>query len=308
MSAIRLGNGPGYPQRAAEGWFSPYVPRNPQVLIDKAQAMKPSRFILPAAMGILGLMLGVGLAPVLRKTGNGWVSGPSAVGSQPVNSAEAAVAISRDGGKTNDRTRARERTEDKKPTEPRVSIPLRTLVQVLKKGDFSYSSQFDSLNDCMEKALILLGATENEQQEIKNLIEHSMSEILAAEKSQLALGEVSADVIYFDTSAMRRPVEEIIEQTKHGIRAALPGDLATSLIESIAWDRYYPIDGHTRLEINRGSKGELMAWARNSSRGSGTVVDRQFKDDGTPLPAELIFGERWRPFLKGVTILPRDEP
>lgn len=190
-----------------------------------------------------------------------------------------------------------QRTEDKKPREARVSIPLRTVVEILKKGEMSYTSQFDCLQSCMENALILLGATEREQEDIKNLIQTSKSGILAAEQSHLKLGEVAADVIYLETSGMRGPADEIIGHTKDGIRAALPQDLAESLIESIDWAKYYPIDAHSRLEIIRGSKGDLMAWEKNSNRGSGIPIDRGFKDDGTPLPVDQIFPDRWKPFI-----------
>ena len=264
--------------------------------------MKPNRNLLLAATGIFGLLLGLALAPSQRKPGH-QIHPTSAGLPQTAKSPDP----SPDDPKTNLRTRVRERVEDKKPKEPRVSIPLKTLVQVLKKGELSYWSQFDRLQDCMDKSLTLLGATENEKEEIMNLIEKSKSEILAAEQSHLKLGEATDNVIHMDTSGMRRPVDEVTGRFKDGIRAALPNDLAESLIESIEWNHYYPIDSYTRLEIDRGRTGKLTAWERNISGGSGNPIDSNFKDDGTPLPAELIFKDRWKPFLKGVTILPKDE-
>ena len=215
------------------------------------------------------------------------------------------------GAKTAIRTRARDRGEDKKPKEPRVSIPLKTVVQILKDKDFSYTSEFDSLNYSMEKALVLLGATETEQENIKELIQTSKSEILAAEKNHVKLGEVTSDLIQMDMSGHaracgrnRRP-----DQGRHPGRPAGGSGGRTHLPPSTG-RIYYPVDdkSFTRLEITRGRSGKLTAWERSANGGTGRGVEPEFKDDGTPLPAERIFEDRWKPFLKGVTILPKDEP
>lgn len=271
--------------------------------------MKPTQILLPAATGILGLLLGLALAPTLRKPGNEMVSTSSAGLPKTAKSTDVSTTISQEDGKTKVRPRARERVEDKKPKEPRVSIPLKSVVQILKDKEFDYFSDFDRLDYNMEKALVLLGATESEQEEIKALLKKSESEILAAEKTHVKLGEVTSDLIWMDMSGMRGSAEDIAERTKDGIRATLPADLAEGLISAINWGKYYPVDekSFTRLEITRDRSGRLMAWEREGGGGTGRHVDPEFKDDGTPLPAERIFEDRWKPFLKGVTILPKDE-
>lgn len=268
-------------------------------------AVKPPKFLFPATTGVLGMLLGLKLAQPLSIPGNDDGASSTAGSSDEVRSVDD-TSLDKSTANHRTRTRAQERAADRKPKEPRVSIPVKSLVEGLKKSELSYSSQFDCLEDCMDKTLILLGTTTKEQEEVRNLIQNSKAEILAAEQSHLKLGDVTADVVHMDTSGMRGPVEEIIGKTKSGIRDALPNDLADCLIQSISWDKYYPVDAYTRLEIDRDPSGRLMAWVRNSQRGSGSVVNNHFKDDGTPLPTDQIFPDRWKPLLKGVAILPKD--
>jgi hypothetical protein len=270
--------------------------------------MKPARILLPAATGILGLLLGLALAPAIRKPGEEIAAISAASLPQTAKSSE----LIPDDPKTNHRTRARERAEDKKPKEPRVSIPFKTMVGILKERDFKYASRFDSLGRPMESALRLLGATDREREEVMGLVKQSEAEILAAEKSNCKLGEVTAERIHIDMSGMRGPAAEITRRTQDGIRAALPPDLAEGLVSSIDWENYYPAISTSFLEITRSTSGTLTAWQRINGGGSGRGLGRDFKDDGTPLPADLVFGnqrfdDRWAPFLKGVTILPKDE-
>lgn len=267
--------------------------------------MKPTQVLLPAATGIFGVLLGLYLAPTLQKTEDKIHPTAAAGPSQSAKSFDP----TQDDPKTNSRTRARERVEDKKPKEPRVSIPLKTLVEGLRENAFSYSFDFTGLEFCMGRALGLIGTTEGEQEKLKALVRKSKSEMLEAEKSHVKLGEVTADTIRLDMSAMRGPADEIAGRTKDGIRDTLPLDLAEALISAINWDGYYPTDekSYTRLEITRKPSGKLIAWEKDGTGGTGTPVSDEFKDDGTPLPADQIFPDRWKPFLKGVTILPKDE-
>jgi len=271
--------------------------------------MKPANLLLPAATGILGLFLGLTLAPTVRKPGGEFVATTAPSFPKSSKAADSNIASGPDDGKTNLRTRAHERVENKKPKEPRVSIPLRTLVDGVRKNAFSSCSGFDRLEYAMERALSLMGATDREKEELKTLVKNSESEMLAAEKTHIKLGAVTSDKIQMDMSAMRGPAGEIAGRTKDGIRAALPPDLAEALISAINWDDYYPTDekSFTFLEITRKPSGKLIAWERQDSGGTGYGVNEEFKDDGTFLPADRIFPDRWKPFLKGVTILPKDE-
>lgn len=207
------------------------------------------------------------------------------------------------------RTRvARERTEEAKPKEPRVSLPLSTVVKILKDGNLKYA-EFDSLPYRLGEALTLLGATEAEKEQVKSLADTSKAGILAMEKSHLRLAETSEHMIRFDMSGMREPVEEITGRLKDDIRMSLPADMAEGLVSAINWEKFYVTEDEsaTRLEITRNRKGRLTAWEKSAGGGTGRTVDSQYADDGTPLPADKIFEDRWKPLLKGVTILPKDE-
>jgi len=179
----------------------------------------------------------------------------------------------------------------------------------MKRGTLQYSSEFDSLEHALPNALTLLGANEREHEEVMKLVKASEAEILSAEQTHLKIMEANAEGIKFDMSGMRGPVEKIISSTKDGIRNCLAPDLAETLIESINWDEYYPSkpESFVRLEITRDRKGRLTAWEKSGGGGTGNGIDEAFKDDGTHLPAEEIFDDRWKPHLKGVMILPNDE-
>ena len=42
-----------------------------------------------------------------------------------------------------------------------------------------------------------------------------------------------------------------------------------------------------------------------------TQADSKYKDDGTPIPADEVFLDlhkgHWKPFLKGLTLLPKEQ-
>ena len=263
--------------------------------------MKPSQFTIPIVTGALGLTLGLALSSSLRKPEGAVISQSSAGKLKSGNHADAGSAPAEEG-KAAIRTRARDRGEDKKPKEPRVSIPLKTMNELRM---CLLTSDSEGLENSVERALALLGATETEQENIKKVIQTSKSEILDAEKTHVKLGKVSSDSIQMDMSGARKAAEEIETRAMDGIRAALPEDLAETLMFSINRRLFYPDD--VRLEITRGPEKILMAMEHQGNTSEGRSVKAEFNDDGTPLPAERIFADRWKPFLKGVTILPTDE-
>lgn len=270
--------------------------------------MKSPQFLMHLLTGAIGLALGLTLAANFR-SGAANIPDAPAGNFTKESTAEIGRADTESETKIPTRTRARERKEEPKSSEPRVSIPLKNVVEILKEKDFNYSSDFNRLDYSMKKALVLLGATPVEQEEVLKLVKTSESEILAAEKNHMKLGEVTADLIKMDKSGMRGPADEIAGRTKDGIRATLPADLAEGLISAINWEEYYPTDDEssTQLKITRGRKGKLTAWEMQGGGGTGSGLDAEFEDDGTPLPAEKIFDDRWKPFLKGVTLLPKDD-
>lgn len=284
--------------------------------------MKSSQIVIPTVTGVLGLALGIAMAPSVRtaETGN---EAPSAViRSRRHQSAELDGISGEESRKTATPSRVRDRGEEKKPSEPRVSIPLQTIVEILKENMFKHASTFSGLQHSMDRALSLLGATDREREEIKDVVMKSQAEIYAAEKAHFKLGEVTAEQIHIDMSGMQGPAAEIAKRTQDGIRAALPPDMAEGLVSAIDWENYYPVDqaSAATLEITRSSSGKLTAREKYShavaGKGIGGVgygMGSEFKDDGTPLPADRVFketgffGERWAPFLKGLTLLPKNE-
>lgn len=184
------------------------------------------------------------------------------------------------------------------------------MVILLKDGPLG-SPAFRHLEVAVGPALKTLGASPTETEEIKELIQKSKDEVYTAEKTYLKLGLVAPDRIEIDASGVREPVSAIIGRLKDGIYSSLRPEAAEIIISAIKWERYYRMDEKdlvTSLEMIRKPSGELTAWARTSSAGTGGgVVKNKFPDDGTPLPADEIFGERWRPYLKGLTIVHKDE-
>lgn len=260
--------------------------------------MKPSQILLPAATGILGLLLGLALAPVILKPGNEILPDTASGPSQYPNSVDP---------KTNLRTRAKERVEDRQPKKPGITIPLENLASILRGDDFV--SSFDRLNSSAETALVQLGVTRKEREKISKLFEQSKVEILELERTHLKLGKVTAKEIQIDQSGMRGPAQEIIGRIKVGIQSGLPADLAECFLAVINWDKYYPTDNGIRFEITRNQSGELTAFETFGSEANVIEInsDGQFKNNGTPLPADRIFSDRWKPHLKGMAILPKDE-
>lgn len=264
------------------------------------------------SIGLAALLLGFALGRISAPDHAPGAAGTDASGNS-VHSAAADDSPPAPGlpgnGQPNARTRvARDRTEDAKPREPRVSLPISTVVKILKDGSLQYA-EFDSLTYRLREALTLLGATKAENEQVMSLAEKAKTEILAKEKSHLRLAETSDNMIRFDMSGMREPVEKIASRLKDDIRMTLPADMAEGLVSAINWKKFYATDDEsaTRLEITRGRNGKLTAWEKSGSGGTGRSVDAKHSDDGTPLPADQIFPDRWKPFLQGVTILPKDD-
>jgi hypothetical protein len=166
------------------------------------------------------------------------------------------------------------------------------------------------LSTGVEKALPLLGASEQEAADVLALINRLESEIYAEEKKHLKIFEADGTVIRFDNSSMKVPVQAISQRTQDGIRAILPAELSEVLISSVSWQKLYMTNeaSFPTLNIERSSSGRMTAWARDANGGSGDTVDPKFKDDGTPIPAAEVFkDDRWKPFLKGLTLLPQNE-
>lgn len=189
-----------------------------------------------------------------------------------------------------------------------MAVPVKTVVKLLQAHFRGVGYQ--ELPVGMERAVDTLGISRTESDEINDLFKKSRDELTAAEKTCFKLGHVTPDRIEIDTSAIREPASAIIGRLQQGIRSTLKPEAAELLISSIDWKKYYPIDNSstTTFEISRKYTGLRSAWVRTTGQNSGRGIDkRKFPDDGTPLPADQIFDDRWKPYLQGLTLLPTDE-
>ena len=268
--------------------------------------MKLPQLSIHAAVLLLGIVIGVIVSPIL------WNTGPPAASrvhqeSSGGNLPDIGTSVTGVSRSTSSRTRVRDREPNQEIGEPHISLPVNTVATLLHEGDL-YSKDFTDLEKWVNRALESLGASITEIGDIKALIKKSRDEIYAAEKIHFKLGLVTPDCIEIDMSGIREPISFIIGRLQDDIRASLNSEAAEIFIRAIDWKSYYPLDEKliTRLEIDRKPSGELYAYVKFASKGSGRGLDKKFPDDGTPLPADQIFPERWVPFLSGLTILPKD--
>lgn len=267
--------------------------------------MRLSQISIISGAVISGVVFGLILAPSLRKTG------PVDFQASPRRSAAAdprTSGIMDASANSPARTRLKDRESAKKADEPRISIPVKTVVGLLHDGSLS-GSDFKRLEKSVGLALETLGASQTESDEIKDLIKKSKDEINAAEKTHFKVGLVTPDHIEIDTSGIREPVSAIIGRLQNDIRATLSSEAAEVLISAIDWKFYYRIDENaliTSLEIDRNEAGELMAQVKTGGGCTGWPVNKKFPDDGSPLPADQVFPELWRPYLRGLTIVPKN--
>jgi len=206
---------------------------------------------------------------------------------------------------------AKSTTGERKPAGvPRVSVPLRSVVESLQKAQFQ-NSNFESMGRELRDAMNLLGVDKTGQDAVAALMKDINARMLAEEKQHVKVKEVSATKIALDHSGMIEPAKRLANEMQEGIRANLPQDLAQAMIESIQWDSFYmPADQPpvSSFSIVR-SEGQLFArWSYPyGSRGMG-IGDR-FPDNGTPIPIRETYGDdRWASFLEGHKLVPVDEP
>lgn len=269
--------------------------------------MKP-RFILGLALGI-GLLAGfvLGSAPS---------AGESQAGGHEA-SAKTAESLSRPAEANADSPRrddAKTQRPPRKPAEARVSIPIGSVVESLRKNQFQIP-HFESLMWQMPQALMLLGVDEEQQQAVAALMKDIRAQIIAAEKQHVKVSTAADGKVVFDQSAMVEPSKEIIVKFQDGLRSNLPADVAGALIEAIEWDRFYEggtDDLSSSIQITRTPRG-LMALL--STQGFGTrqtLPPDKYPDDGTPIPLQQIYagttgGDRWVALLGDMKLLPTDE-
>ena len=265
--------------------------------------MKSRQNWITIGTAMASFALGVALAPSLRKSETGSVS--STREGKP-SSRITSGNLPDEAGEIPTPSRVAKRGEKKKATEPRISIPMSTVANILKSQRFN--SNFMELSHGLERNLPYLGASEVEIAEIKNSLKKVQDELQAEEKKHLKVLQSDDTRIQLDNSSMQAVAESVRQQFQNDLRSTLPGDAAELLISSIDWNQFYPTDkeSYPTLKITRSSSGRMNAMVMTGFGGSGGQV-HGFADDGTPIPADQVFDERWKPLIKGLTLLPQNE-
>lgn len=265
--------------------------------------MKFRQIWITAGIAFISFALGAVFAPSWRKsvgerlssTREGKSTGRSFSTSLPEDDAETAT-----------RTRAGKREDKKKPAEARISVPVSSLMKTIK--GLQFNSDIMANFNGIDRAFPFLGATEAEEAEIKASLKRAKDELQAAEKRLVKVVQTDQTEIRMDNSAMRDIADSISQRLQTDIRSNLPGDTAEILISSINWEQFYPTDekNFPTLSIIRQTSSRMAAMEMIGGGGHGGQV-HNFADDGTPIPADQVFDDRWKPLLKGLTLLPQNE-
>ncbi len=201
-----------------------------------------------------------------------------------------------------------------KPNQSRqyVELPADGMARFIQNNVQRHMSRQYIDQGSLDETLILLGATKEQCSQIKEIFNAAEPKVSELEKSHTKLGEITADHISFDRRGMIEPINQLIEGIQDEIRGVLPGQASETLISALDLEnKYYPMSvltspGH--FEIVRGNNA-LIAHMISKSHGSGWGIDlNQYRDDGTPIPADKVFGEQWALLLKGKNLLPKDAP
>ncbi len=270
--------------------------------------MKSRQLWIVAATALVSFLLGVAVAPAWKNS----VS-EAAPQQQSGKSHDRRNFSSRplDGSEEPINRILTVRREDKKKTGDRsISIPLSTIAETIKKHMILAHSNFRNLADGMDDPLSRLGVSPEEKQAIAALIKQTESEIYAEEKKQGKMVQINNSTMRLDISSMAPFMEVASQRIQDGIRSRLPANLADTLISSCNWKMFYPTDegNYPTFEIVREKSGKMQGRVTYTSGSTEYGIDPKFADDGTPIPAEEAFNDdRWKPFLKGLTLLPQDE-
>jgi hypothetical protein len=269
--------------------------------------MKSHPLLINAAIALISFALGVAFTPTWKKSEKGEET--VAELHSPKSSYRSASESSPDAPEeTNTRSRVARRDEKKKPAEPRVTLPLATVAEMIRKEQSSSDFHFQDLRNGMNKSLTLLGTSEREKNDVLELMKKMDAAIQTEEKKLIKVIQASPSEIHLDNRAMEAFAKTIAPQIQEGIRSLLPADLAEVLISSTTWDELYPTGekAFRHFTITRSASGKITAWSDQFSSSTGMDVDSKFADDGTPIPADQIF-PGWEPFLKRLTLLPQNE-
>lgn len=265
--------------------------------------MKSRQIWIITGTAIVSFALGVAFALSWKKPANEPIS---AISKEKSSGRRSSSSLPEAGEDPATRTRVSKRDEKKKTTEARISVPVSSVAKTLK--GLQFNSNIMATFNGIDRAFPFLGATEAEEAEIKASLKRAKEELLAAEKTLIKVVQTDQSQIRMDNSAMREITESVSQRLQTDIRSNLPSDTSEILISSINWEQFYPTDekNFPTLLIIRQTSSRMSAMEMIGGGGHGGQI-HNFADDGTPIPADQIFDDRWKPFLKGLTLLPQNE-
>lgn len=265
--------------------------------------MKSRQLWITLGTAVVSFVLGLTLAPGLRKP-EATPASELSVAKSGARNPSGSQADNTDAAAT--RTRLGSRVEKKKNSEPRISIPLSAVEKTL--NSLGFDSNIMAPYNGIDRTLAILGATETESTEIRNSLKRAKDDLHAAEKKLIKVIQTDETEIRMDNSALRDIATSVSQQLQTDIRSNLPTDTAEALISNIKWDQFYPTDEKSfpTLFISRSISGRLNNWVMIRGGGSGDLI-QNFANDGNPIPADQVYNDRWKPLLKGLTLLPRNE-
>ena len=211
---------------------------------------------------------------------------------------------------SNGRAKA-DQTKDADGAEPSAIFPVsRKVARELLDKELKYTNP-ERISGEVASALDVIAATEEEKKAVLAAVEKMRQDLFAAEKRMAVVKEETASSLVMDMSGVAQPLKEIIAKLESDIYEALPGDKAWLLNSSFNWEYFYPPNSlkDVAFSIERNEKGQFLATRRYPMMREGRGVHPSaFPDNGTPLPADKVFIDRWAVLLEGRTLLPIDKP
>ncbi|MEO5917170.1 MAG: hypothetical protein ABIS50_23270 [Luteolibacter sp.] len=252
---------------------------------------------------VVSFALGLALAPSLRKSDAGAIS---EIRQTKSGDRTPSGTLSGDAREITSHNRVGKRDEKTKNTEPRISIPLSTVEKRIK--DQPFDSDFMYLSSFLERDLPYLGATDAEAAKLMNSLKQAQTDLLTGERNLLKVVQTDKTRIQLDTSAMQPVYASAIQRFQDDIRSTLSPEAANLLISSIDWNQFYPAGKESSpiFKIIRRTSGEVAGVLTMGDIVKWYMIPGDFADDGKPIPADSGF-DHWKPYLKGLTLLPQNE-
>lgn len=207
------------------------------------------------------------------------------------------------------RTRNPQRPEAKSSDPASVMIPLDTISTVAKERLLFYQN-FENIPAQLDDLLKLLGCSNDERLAVTNLMEATRQEILNQEQKRLKITRADRTGVTIDMSGMIDPIQQITSRTQAQFGKLLSPEIARALNDSIDWDNFYFRRGESKLEttfkITRGGENGQLAAVISTEKGwwRTTLESERYAEYNEQIPAALVFGTRWAPYLEKITLVP----